>query len=303
MTLLGWYFECILRGQMRAGIFNVLRLAAPLGNVLGLVLLRISGNLHVASVIYLQLVLSALTLGAAIFFVGQLSPLRGWRLDLQLIRELIMYGARAHLGYISTLANLRLDQIALTAFASPVQIGLYAVAVSAASVIQAISLGLSLVIMPKVARESGSGRRATVFRPIYQLYSVVSIFITPLYAILVLLLLPVVYGDDFSPAIGPAVILVFGGWFLGGRAVLSAGLRGFGEPWQSSRSDLAAFVVTVILLGPLLSLWGVLGAAITSLIAYAVAFIILFRSLQRLGAVETSDIARFSGIRKLFTNL
>src|SRR5581483_7308124 len=73
----------------------------------------------------------------------------------------------------------------------------------------------------------------------------------------------------FQASVLPAEVLVLGGAFLAAKNVLGGGLQALGSPWLASRADIIALIVTVTTLPPLLTRFGILGAAVASTLAYA----------------------------------
>ena len=83
--------------------------------------------------------------------------------------------------------------------------------------------------------------------------------------------LPLVFGRAFAPAVPSALILVAAGAVLAVGNLSGDILRGLGAPRWPLFSQLAGLPVTAGLLVLLLPRWSIAGAAVTSLVAYAVA--------------------------------
>jgi O-antigen/teichoic acid export membrane protein len=82
--------------------------------------------------------------------------------------------------------------------------------------------------------------------------------------------IPIFFGARFGESIRAANLLAIAGGVAGLNMLLSEGIRGLGRPVSVLRAELAALVVTAVGLWLLLGPLGIYGAALVSLIAYAV---------------------------------
>ena len=87
-------------------------------------------------------------------------------------------------------------------------------------------------------------------------------------------ILQIVYGDGFVAATNALRLLLIASiiWSAG-LAVVSA-LDGFGHPGLSSVARLASSVTSVVSLLVLLPRWGMIGAALASIIGYSTLFVV-----------------------------
>ncbi|MCA9334673.1 polysaccharide biosynthesis C-terminal domain-containing protein, partial [Candidatus Saccharibacteria bacterium] len=92
------------------------------------------------------------------------------------------------------------------------------------------------------------------------------------------LLLPLLFGIEFRDAVLPAIILLIAIVILGFNYVLSDGLRGLGYPGTTSIAELAGAMTTVIGLVLFLPLLGIYGAAVVSVLSYAIVALVLYLS-------------------------
>jgi O-antigen/teichoic acid export membrane protein len=91
-------------------------------------------------------------------------------------------------------------------------------------------------------------------------------------------LLPLVFGDEFRPAVGMSQVLLLAGVPSAATAVLGAGLLSVGRPAARSLGLVAGLVVNVILLLALVGRLEALGAAWATVGAYVtISSVALFR--------------------------
>ncbi len=191
----------------------------------------------------------------------------GLRASRRMAREGTIFGAKTWVSGLAQLANARVDQLFMIKLVSPAELGLYAVAVTTASVPQFLSSAMSAPVLTRVAE----GDRALVARALRALLAMIVLVNLALAAILPVAL-PLIFGEDFADAVPMALVLVAASVPLAGISVLSPALVADGAPGIPSIGEIAALVVTVVGLLLLLDPLGGVGAALTSLVAYTVSF-------------------------------
>jgi Na+-driven multidrug efflux pump len=79
----------------------------------------------------------------------------------------------------------------------------------------------------------------------------------------------------------PAEILVVAAILLGGKQILTGACYGLGTPFLVSQAEIASLACTVAGLLLLLRPLGIVGAALASLVAYGVSFLLLATRLRQ----------------------
>ncbi|HEY6793142.1 MAG TPA: lipopolysaccharide biosynthesis protein [Kineosporiaceae bacterium] len=199
------------------------------------------------------------------FFAG----LRTTRPHRRLAREVTRYGARGQLGSLLLLLNLRLDFALLGALAGPAVLGVYSVASKYAELLRLPGLAVSYVLYPRFARQGAWVARTRTRQALPRAAALTALAALPL-AASAPLLLPVVYGRQFAPAVGPALILL-GGLVLDGAAgLVTAYLYATRRPGRNSAAMAAGVAVTAVLDVLLIPRLAAVGAALASAAAYLV---------------------------------
>jgi O-antigen/teichoic acid export membrane protein len=248
--------------------------------------------LYLAGIVALA-VLGELTLEPAILVAILVGPLATLpllavvrarpRVDAQVARSALSFGVRAWPGTLAGLANTRLDQVIMVPLAGERQLGLYAVSVTVATLPGMLAGPIGQMIFPRLAATDGRSI-ARYVRTTMALVAITSM----LGAALCPLLIPMVFGSAFSGAVRPAWVLLVGAVPLAGIVLLNHGLLAIGRPGLTSIGELVAAGVTVAMLVVLLPPLGAMGAAITSVVAYALSFLVLAERASRALAVRVT---------------
>jgi O-antigen/teichoic acid export membrane protein len=292
LSLVTQYGISILQGRLQMTRFNWLRLILPVGYLIGTVALMIVGHLKLDNIIFLHLALNVITLCATLFALVPIKVRPGLHFDGGLARQMLAYGAKIHIGNISALANTSLDQVLMAALLSADALGIYVVALSAASVLQVFNHAVLMVSTPAITQKETPVERAAVLQGIFRRYWVLSLLITLAVAMLLPVAIPLVFGASFKTSILPAEILLLGLLFIGAKELLAGGAQALGNPWLGSKAQLVALVVTLTLLYFLLPVLGIVGAAIATAIAYATQLVVAIIELRRVHAISPIELFR-----------
>lgn len=172
-------------------------------------------------------------------------------------------------------ANTQLDQMLLSVFFRPELLGLYRVAVSAANFMRFVPIGFQRTVMSQTAAiENKRSQMRHIFRTAKQGGFLTLIAIVP-YCVVIGFLIKVAYGDAFIEAVPVARVLMLAAAVAGLSGILGNGTKGIGKPLVLMYAELGGLIVTVVGLPLLLLRFGIIGAGITSLLAYFVTCTIL----------------------------
>jgi O-antigen/teichoic acid export membrane protein len=191
----------------------------------------------------------------------------GGRVDLSLARQVWLYAIRGQVGNVMLLVNLRLDFVIVDLVAGPAALGIYAVASKYAELLRQPSDAVLWVAYPRFARGGGAAPVAAARATMRRAGLAVAAGAIPL-AVLSPLVIPVLFGAPFAPAVLPACILLIGLAGEGVAAVAIAYLYGHGMPGIASTGVGLGVVVTVVLDLLLIPKMGIVGAAVASTAAY-----------------------------------
>jgi O-antigen/teichoic acid export membrane protein len=208
----------------------------------------------------------------------------GFKRDI--MKTCLRYGTKGQLGNILNLISTRVDLIILNFYLGKSLAGVYSVAINFADLLLFFPLILSYVIFPHAARRQlEEGWRLT--QRVTRISFCISILLAVSIAVLAPLVIPVLFGEGFSGAVGPLWILLPGVILLSTFRVLASGISGLGYPFIFSICTIVTVISTVTLNLILVPIHKEIGAAISSAISYSLGFtailiIIKFKFKHRL---------------------
>lgn len=279
----------ILNGLHRFVWFQSLRLLMFVTTIAGL------GGLAIADEMTLRTAVLAYAAGigvAAVLGLGAVLASMGARLgiDRQTVRALLGFGVKSQLSTSMWTMNERADQLVISIFFSAASLGLYVVAVTMTSLTTLIGFSVALVALPVLARmEDGEERRRTA-RAIAGATLIGSFIVTLPVFVAEPWLIRLLFGEDFSGATDVGRVLLVAAMVFGLNRVLEAMLQAAGRPLESSIGEGIALAITAAGLAALLPLLGILGAGVTSLIAYSTSAVFLARRAARGLEMSTAEL-------------
>jgi O-antigen/teichoic acid export membrane protein len=204
-------------------------------------------------------------------------------------QELLRYGAPNALATLPGIMTLRLDQMLMAAFIPAEALGLYVAAVAWGSVVQPVLTAYGMVALPRVASTPPEDQRLAVKR-VLRRSALTGIAAGLVIAVSTPFAFPVLFGDPYASAVPVAVVMVVGSVIYGLSYVLEECLRGVGRPGAVLTGQLVGLVVIALALAVLLPLWGIMGAAVASVIAYlSVGLVLAGRLRHQFMSTEPSE--------------
>lgn len=263
------YVMSLLQGLRQFVAFQALRLGQIILNVVGLVMITTLGRLSVGAAVYVYLG-TYVIVGIAAMIVLKHTCTQRPIFDRGLARGLFGFAVRSHTSNVSSLFNVRLDQLLISAFLAPVQLGLYVVAATLTSLTSLVGQSVSLIALPVVAGEQSGLVRVAVVRRYIRLTIIGATVLTVPLIVLTPTLISVFFGNDFASAATVTRVLLVAAVVLTTTRLVQSMLKAAGRPLDAGISEFVALGATVAALAVLLPWFGILGAGIASLVAYSV---------------------------------
>lgn len=230
------------------------------------------------------------TLTALIGVIYVLRP--RWQPSWQEWKTALGYGLRYHPGVVTAFTTLRLDQLMLGGMASSVEIGLYFIAVRLSEITTVLASSVADVLMPEVAASKQVEESVQLLtRSLRQTIYIYLLVLVPL-LLGAPLILRIAYGPDFLAATGTLRLLLLASLIWSAGAIVISGLNGLGYPGLSTLARLASAVVTVVALLYWLPSYGIIGAALSSLLGYGVMLVVALFWLIRKQRLSLWDCLR-----------
>ncbi len=186
-----------------------------------------------------------------------------------LLRESLHFGLRAWIGSLARFLNFRVDQLFVAFIASEATLGIYAAAVNISELLLYLPAAAGWVLVPFVARGGTHGeprRTLHVVRAVLLLTCVSAVIA----ALAGPLLLPLLFGPEFSASVVPFLLLLPGAFGFVFIAIFSSALIASSSPGLSSLGALVALPVGVVLDFAFIPSFGASGAAAAASVALLV---------------------------------
>jgi O-antigen/teichoic acid export membrane protein len=183
-------------------------------------------------------------------------------------RRALAFGARGQLGTVAHLGFLRLDVIVLGAQSGTAAVGQYSLASTLAervSTLGAAAYGAGASRVGGLPRREATELTARILRAL----TLVLVLVSALLALGASPLIPVVFGNEFSPAVTPFLLLLPGTvaltlWYIVSLYIVSA----LGRPGTTTIIQGIALAAAVPLYYVAVGRWGMAGAATASSAVY-----------------------------------
>jgi O-antigen/teichoic acid export membrane protein len=268
------YGLALLQGLQRFAAFNTLRTTPAAMYALGVLMVFVLGIDHlveIASVwVAAQASVGVVTLGFALRRLPADAPQSSAVSRAQLMK----FGLKSFIGYVSPVETFRLDQAVIALFLTPAALGLYVVSLTLTNLPRFVAQSIGMVAYPEVASISDpQAARRRMWRYVVVGALITALVIAPL-EVMAGLLVRFFFGDEFGGAESITRILLLGTFFVGLRRVLADGARGAGYPGLGTIAEVASWISFLPALALLLPLGG-RGVALALSFAWGVSLLVL----------------------------
>jgi len=257
----------ILQGRLEWAALNLARLVVAAAIVAGLMILVYAHHVSVLGATWVYI--AATSLGFAIIIAVLVA--RRWvglHPDMRLTRSIMTFGLKTHGGSLAGQANLNMDKMAVATFLPQSDLGLYSVAVTLSAPLTLIGSSIGIVALPAVAASASASEMRHQLAWFCRSALLLSTVTTLALVVLTPVLIRAFFGAAFAPATVIAQLCIIAAMARALGSVLAHGLSAFNKPLVPSAAEGIAVLVTIAGLAVLLPRMGLVGAAITSLMAY-----------------------------------
>ena len=213
-----------------------------------------------------------------------------------LIIKEFKFGIAIYLATLFIYLNYRLDQFLIKNMLNETQMGIYSIAVALAELLFLIPGSVGTAVLGRlynIEDNSTNERKDTISLTVkYTFYicviiGIIGIMMTPL--------ITFVYGEEYSGAKIPTIILFIGIIFASIGKVSSSYFQSIGNTKTHLIITASTFFANLILNLILIPIYGIAGAAIASTIAYifyGIAYIIFFIKLEEFSFKDFFEISK-----------
>ena len=209
--------------------------------------------------------------------------------DFQLMRSLLHFGAKSHVGNILKDLSYRGDILILSCYVSASSVGLYVTAVNIAEVLWKVPDAIGMVLLPRVAKMEASAAREFIPVVSRMVLVIVSLLCAGILAVNEKII-ELLFGAEFLPSAAVLNILLPGILSLSVWKILANALVGMGHPTEYSLTTGTALLVMVILDLVCIPIFGIEGAAAASSAAYLSASALIIFLFVRLTNISVGAL-------------
>jgi len=267
-----------LAAENRFDFVNITRILNPLLVTSGMVVLSIFNRLNVASALY-TLFSVYTVIAAATFIYGYKNGFFKGKVQFNLLFTL-WYGIKAQGGSIADATAGNASTMILSLMLPSAALGYYSTARSSVGPLSSASKAIQRVSFPKltgISSDKINDRTMNLWRKSLLLNVIIAIPFT----LCLPFLIPLLFGIEYKLSIVPAIILVLFILIEGQTMIFRNAVNGSGKTLVNTTTEVisALFIITTLLLT--VSHWGVIGAAIVTVISALLKLIIYIFEYNR----------------------
>lgn len=282
------YASAIAQGEQRFGLASILFLLAPSLYVLGLIILAVGAQSHLAAVAAAWSLAYLFAAVLALALVFRALPVRSKSRQSTKLRDLLGFGLRALPSLASPLHTLRLDQVVVWFLLGPLALGFYVVALAFTNLPSLLANFMGITISGRVAAQTDASSASRSLAGLVAPLAAVSLTIAAVLGVVAPDLISLAFGPDFVDAAGPTRILLVGAVAASLQRSIGDGLRAMGDPAASTLGEAVLWVALVpamLILPAALGLEGVAIAVAASYCAGLAAVALRWFRRHRTGAI------------------
>jgi O-antigen/teichoic acid export membrane protein len=270
----------LFQGSLQITTWNMLRSLVPITYLTGIC---VKGLLDVTGVTEFAIAYIAgqVVAGGAAVYMASRRGWMSWHVKPQVIRSLITYGIKVHVGEVLSSLRQRIDQAVIAYSLPPADLGLYAVALTVANAPLIIVFTLANVAFPKITQQPTTGGKVAVFGRYLRFSLAIAASTVVVLWILVPWLLPWAFHEPFAPAVPIANILLIGTLPFAAKLLFQQALKAWDRSLVVGRAEIVGLSVAVIAIVVLMPAFGLIGVAWSLVLSQFAAAAMMGYSVQR----------------------
>ncbi len=281
------FYQGVFVGKQEFKFFNLVSLLSKLLLFIGLIILACILKLDMrVSVVYYLLLMTLPAVIYTIYFFSRYGFPVGF--DKEIFRQTISYGFRSYLACLLAFLILRSDLYILNYFRGLEEVGWYSIATSFCDGILLLVSSITLVLFPKITENQDQALDITL--KVSRIISFIVGLIVILGLIFGKLFISLIFGKNFIAALPAFYILLPATYFWALTSLLTQFCASKGYPWISVMIWMPSLIINIVLNIIFIPAYGIIAAALTSLIAYFVTFVLHYIYLQKYKATSLFSI-------------
>lgn len=287
------FVQNLILGLQDVRVFNQIELATK---VVFLFCLGIFLTLHIDAVEwFIHVSLGSVFVTGLVW--GGMRLFRHWRarivVSLRVFKEAFGYGVKAYFFQLFQFLLLKIDLVLVNAMLGPQQAGYYSIAVMMTDYLYTFPTVTTYVHFPKISSFSERAKKWAYTKKVVLGIAAVMIAFSILLGLAAVPVVKYLYGAEFLPAVPAVLWLLPAIVFLSVNAILMTYIASLGYPLVMVYAPAIAAALNIALNLQLIPRLGIVGAAISSTIAYGLMLLIsaiylLRKHRQEAAGVESS---------------
>ncbi|HZE19597.1 MAG TPA: methyltransferase domain-containing protein, partial [Candidatus Angelobacter sp.] len=208
--------------------------------------------------------------------------------DRALFARMIPFGLKSYLSCLLAYLVIRSDMLLVNYFLGTAAAGVYSIAAQVADNLLLIPATIGLILLPRIASEEPSKQSAVTARVTRHAALVMTLLCAAAW-VLAGPVISLLYGPGFHEAIPATRWLLPGVWALGMNGILMQHFGGQGMPLVTITAPLVGAVLNLSLNAFVVPRFGIVGAAVTSSVAYSMMLLLSLGAFLRGGGVRLWD--------------
>jgi stage V sporulation protein B len=209
--------------------------------------------------------------------------------DKRLFKKLISFGLPVVIIILGGMLIVYVDTLILTYFRSLSEVGIYNVVVPTVMIIQFFASAIATVSFPMISELWARRKKKFLEQGVKMLLKYSFVILIPAVLIVLFfsrLILSLMFGEQYVPGTLTMQVLAVAIIFLSLHSIISPLFAGTGRPKIAMRIIIQGAVLNVLINFIAIPRYGMLGAAVTSLLTYAYIFIVSVVKLKQFIKVE-----------------
>jgi O-antigen/teichoic acid export membrane protein len=188
------------------------------------------------------------------------------------VKDAFSYGIRGWIGDIAVTTNNRVDQLILSYFLSPASLGIYSICGSIGQMLWILPSSVRYILFNKNAETGNEEDKKILTAKYHAFFMVTGLAITAVFILFARLIVQVLYGKDFLPAVVPLQIYLVGTGIYIGTMILTKYFVGAKQVIINSYIQLFSAAIGLVTAFLLIGKYGIVGAAISSSLSYIASY-------------------------------
>ncbi len=286
--------QAALRGLFRFKAFNLyITIIQLLPVVIYSILLYLSlnGQVSYPMITYFKIILisESFLLMTGLFILWKTNEIKFSSDSVQYRKAIVHYSSKNLLGTVGHFLNKRLDVWFVEFYNGMALLGQYGLATQITNFISEALTPFNQVLLPYLSGSPGDQHKIMVGR-IARLNFFIALMAASLIACLSWLFIPILFGHKFDQAIPASQILAIGIIFISQRLVFTNYFKATNQIMYTIKASWGGVIITVLLDLVLIPRYGILGASIASVLAYATTAIFLIYHVSKKIDLRLADI-------------